>query len=521
MDLSVEVRKNTYYDSVMLMRITREIKKIPGVADAIVGMGTALNKELAENLGLYNERIANLTPCDFFIAAAAEGKDMLGKIAARVDELLNAKQEAGEREARAASLSAAVGRLDGEANLALVSLPGAYAAAEAKKALQHGLHVMLFSDNVSVEDEIELKKIGREKGLLVMGPDCGTAIINQTPLCFANAVKKGGIGIVGASGTGTQEVTVQIDRQGGGVSQVIGTGGRDLSVAVGGIMMLEGLKALKDDPDTKVIVLISKPPALKIAKVVLAEAAGSEKPVVVDFIGGDRALIESFGAYAGLSLEDTARKAVSLLKGQDITDFCGFSQPEGEIDALAKAEALKFRKGQKYLRALFTGGTLADEAMKILGSEGLEIHSNIPLVEELRLRDPAQSIGHTCIDMGDDTFTVGKPHPMIDLTGRIERLQKEALDGETAVVLIDFVLGYGSHADPAGEMAPYIRQAKEAVRSKGGCLCVIGYVCGTEGDPQNYRAQVRKLSDAGVVLMPSNAQAARLAAKILKYIHES
>jgi FdrA protein len=517
MHVWIEVRKNAYYDSVALMRVTKEVEKTQGIEDVLVGMGTDLNRELAENLGFPAEKLKDITPNDLFIAAKSRESGVLDTIAAKVDALLNAKREDGNQEARAGSLNAAVRNLGG-ANMAVISLPGAYAAAEAKKALQNGLHVMLFSDNVSLEDEIEIKKLGREKGLLVMGPDCGTAIVNHVPLCFANVVKKGPIGIVGASGTGTQEVTCQIDRLGGGVSQVIGTGGRDLSVAVGGIMMLEGLKALKEDPETEVIVLISKPPAPDIAKAVLKEAADSKKPVVADFIGGDRRLIESFGAIACESLEDAARKAVCLSQGKIPMDFTGFLQPEVEIDALAKAEAAKLGPEQKYLRALYTGGTLADEAMKILSAEGFDIRSNIPLKPELRLQDVQKSEGHTCIDLGDDAFTVGRPHPMIDPSGRIERLRQEARDGAAAVVLLDFVLGYGSHPDPAGEMLPAIREAKKAAEDRGGFLSVVGSICGTAGDPQDYRAQEQKLLEAGVVLMPSNAQAAKLAAKILKKI---
>ena len=521
MNLHVDIRKNTYYDSVALMLITKEIKKMPNVKDVIVGMGTELNKELTENLCLSNDAVRALTPNDFFIAVASEEEDTLKLIINKVDELLNAKADTDDSavEYKPTTLSAAVKHFE-EANMAVISLPGKYAAYEVKKALDNNLHVMLFSDNVTVEEEIKLKEIGRDKGLLVMGPDCGTAIINGVPLCFANVVRRGDIGIVGASGTGTQEITVIIDKMGGGVSQVIGTGGRDLKSEVGGIMMLEGFKALIDDEETKVIVLVSKPPAPEVAEKILNMVKTTDKPVIASFIGGDRCEIEKQGAYSSVNLEDAARKAVLLSEGKKIDDFTGFTLTDVEIEEIVQSECRKFGSDQKYLRALYTGGTLADEAMKMLGREGYRIYSNIPLSPELRLKDIHKSVEHTCIDLGDDDFTVGKPHPMIDPIGRVERLPKEAADDEVAIVLMDFVLGYGSNMDPAGEMLQAIIDAKKVMKDKNKYLSVIGYICGTEGDPQNYKQQCEKLENAGVILMPSNAQAVKLSSLILERLNK-
>ncbi|WBW95213.1 acyl-CoA synthetase FdrA [Oceanirhabdus sp. W0125-5] len=521
MNLCVEIRKNTYYDSVALMLITKEIKKMSNVKDVIVGMGTELNKELTENLGLSNDEVKGLTPNDFFIAVASDEENILKTIVKKVDELLNTKADNHDSalEYKPTTLSSAVKHLEG-ANMAVISLPGKYAAYEARRALNNNLHVMLFSDNVTVEEEIKLKEIGRDKGLLVMGPDCGTAIINGVPLCFANVVRRGDIGIVGASGTGTQEVTVIIDKMGGGVSQVIGTGGRDLKSQVGGIMMIEGFKALIHDEETKVIVLISKPPAPEVAEKILNMVKTTDKPVVACFIGGDRCEIEKQGAFSCLNLEDAARKAVLLAEGKEIEDFTGFTLSDEEIEKIVQGECKKFNKGQKYLRALYTGGTLADEAMKMLGKEGYRIYSNIQFSPELRLEDTHKSVEHTCIDLGDDDFTVGKPHPMIDPAVRVERLIKEVQDQGIAIVLMDFVLGYGSNIDPAGEMLEAIRNAKAAMKKNNKYLCVIGYVCGTEGDPQNYKQQCEKLEKEGVVLMPSNAQAVKLSSLILEKLNK-
>ncbi len=522
MNMCVDIRKNTYYDSVTLMLITKEIKKMPNIKEVMVGMGTELNKELTENLGLSNDAVRELSPNDFFIAAMSHEKNGLEIIVSKVEELLNSKEsnKDSDEEYKPTTITSAIKHLEA-ANMAVISLPGKYATNEARKALNNNLNVMLFSDNVSLEEEIQLKKIGRDKGLLVMGPDCGTAIINGVPLCFANVVRRGDIGVVGASGTGTQEVTVIIDKMGGGVSQVIGTGGRDLKSEVGGIMMIEGFKALINDGGTKIIVLISKPPAAEVAEKILNIVKTTDKPVVAYFIGGDRSFIENHGAYSAVNLEDAARKAVLLSKGERIEGTTGFTLSDVEIEEIVQGECKRFSSGQKYLRALYTGGTLADEAMKMLGKEGFKIYSNIPLSPELRLEDVHISLEHTCVDLGDDDFTVGKPHPMIDPAARVERLSKEAEDPEVAIVLMDFVLGYGSNIDPAGEMLQTIINGKRIMKDKNKHLCVIGYICGTDRDPQNYKLQSEKLEKAGVILMPSNAQAVKLCWLILQRLNKS
>lgn len=510
-----EIRKNAYYDSVTLMIISKEIKKIGGVEEALVGMGTDLNKELAENLGISNDEIKALTPNDFFVSVLADDSVQIETISAEVERLLSAKKSNSDSDYMPPTLESALNH-EPDSNIVVISVAGEYAAAEAKKALNNDLHVMLFSDNVTVEQEKELKELACQKGLLMMGPDCGTAIINNVPLAFANVIKKGHIGIVGASGTGTQEVSVIVDKLGEGVSQVIGTGGRDLKSEIGGLMMLQGIEALKNDPQTKVIVLVSKPPAAEVAEKVLKAIENSPKPVVVDFIGGDRELIEKYGAHACVSLEDAARKAVALLRGEEVKDFEGFDLSDVEIEKLVDGEVAKFDKGQKYLRGFYTGGTLTDEAMKLL-SKDMNIYSNTPLSSEYQLEDVKVSKEHTCIDFGDDEFTRGKPHPMIDPVSRVERLTKED-DEEVAVVLMDFVLGYGSHEDPVGEMLPAIKVAKDRMAAKGKYLCVVGSICGTENDPQSLEESQRRLEEAGVIVMPSNAQAVRLTGLILNKI---
>lgn len=512
-----EIRENTYYDSVTLMLISKEVEKIDGVHEALVGMGTDLNKELAQNLEITSDEIENAGPNDFFVTVLADDEVKIEKVVEEVDKLLNQKKKDSGSDYMPPTLDSAL-KHDPESNIVVISVAGEYATEEARKALNNNLHVMLFSDNVSLEDEKELKELACEKGLLMMGPDCGTAIINNVPLAFANVIKKGNIGIVGASGTGIQEVTVVIDKLGEGVSQVLGTGGRDLHEDIGGLMMLQGIEALKNDPETKVIVLISKPPSDEMAVKVMKSIENSSKPVVIDFIGGDSTIIEKYGAYAGISLEDTARKAVALLRGEEVKDFDGFNKSNEKIDKIVNDEVEKLDKNQKYLRGLYTGGTLADEAMQILSKDIGEIYSNIPLNPEYRLKDLGISQKHTCIDFGEDEFTVGKPHPMIDPSTRAERLAKEGEDEEVAVVLMDFVIGYGAHKDPVGEMIPAIIEAKEKMEKKGKYLPIIASICGTENDPQDLRESRKRLEEVGVTVMPSNAQAVRLAGLILNKV---
>lgn len=509
-----EIRKNAYYDSVTLMLISKEIKRLDGVTEAIVGMGTELNKELTGYLHLDNGQLEAISPNDFYIAAEVDSDEVMAAVVEKVDELLTQKKVEAGSEYRPASLDSAL-QIQPDSNLAIVSIPGQYAESEVDRLLDKDLNVLLFSDNVSIESELKLKKKAVEKGLLMMGPDCGTAIINGVPLAFANVVKRGNIGVVGASGTGTQEVTCLIDQLGAGVSQVIGTGGRDLKSEIGGLMMLMGMDALMEDPMTEVIVLISKPPAPEVAKKILEKVSETDKPVVVDFIGGDAEAIRAAGAVPCLTLEDTAHKAVALSRGEAAEDFAGFTMDPSTIEAIVSEGASKVGAGQTTLRALYTGGTLADEAMKMLGNTYGGIYSNIPLSPEYELTDLNHLSGHVCLDLGEDRFTVGRAHPMIDPSTRNYRFETD-IDETVAVVLVDVVLGYGSHEDPAAEAAQAIRGAREKMAAQGKDFFAVASITGTAGDPQSLAASKATMEQAGVVVMPSNAQAVRLVMAFLE-----
>lgn len=513
----LEIRKNAYYDSVTLMLISKELKKLDGVKEALVGMGTDLNMEIAHNIGVATPEFdKEVSANDFFVAVECASEETFSAVLKKVEELLNKKTESKAAAYAPPTLEGAL-KIDPELNMAVISVPGRHAADVAQGCLDNGINVMLFSDNVTIDEERALKQYAYAHELLVMGPDCGTAIINHVPLAFANVVRAGDIGIVAASGTGTQEISSIIDQLGGGVSQVIGTGGRDLKKEIGGLMMKLGLDALKNDPETKVIVLISKPPAKEIATEILTLASKAGKPVVVSFIGGDRREVESFGLIAAVSLEDAAHKAVAVSKGEKTEDFVSFTMGDEKAEALAKEIAGKMAKGQKYVRGFYTGGTLCDEAMKLMIGTLGHIYSNIPLHAEDKLADAkgGRSREHTFLDFGDDEFTVGRPHPMIDPSLRAERVVADGKDPECAVIMTDCVIGYGSHPNPAEDLAAAIREAKAEAEQAGRHLCCVCAVCGTEGDPQCLSKTQKQLEEAGAVVLPSNAQATRFVARVL------
>ena len=504
--------RNLYRDSVSLMQLSEKIRVMPGIRQASAVMATENNISLLVEAGLLGQAVPP-SPNDLLIIV--EGQDEALAYAA-LDEAASllqqrpAAESGGEaRSIPPRSIGMGLESMPG-ANFALISTPGEYATAEALKALKHGLHVMMFSDNVSGEDEILLKTYSSAHNLLFMGPDCGTAIINGIPLGFANVVRRGDIGIVAASGTGLQQVSSLIDRYGGGVSQAIGTGGHDLSATVGGITMKQGIAALAADPMTRVIVLVSKPPSPQVMAGVLAEAEKSGKPVVIVFIGADPASLTRGRLVGVKTLAAASRAAVGLSLGQSTPEEAGSSLP------IVIPDLQELQPGQKYIRGLFSGGTFCFEALLLLGQALGPVYSNIPLRPEQRLVNVWKSQGHTAIDLGEDEFTVGRLHPMLDNDLRIRRLQQEAANPEVAVILLDVVLGYGSHMDPAGELVPAIAQARQIASNGGRGLVFVASVCGTQGDPQGLAAQENALRRAGVLLAESNAQAAEIAAAVVQ-----
>lgn len=506
------IKKGVYYDSVSLMLVAREINKMSGVEDASVVMGTRENMAILQNAGLLTADIAVAGDTDLLLIVKAATENQATEALGAVDGLLdNLRHKKNARSQVAINSFESALKVMPDAGLSLISIAGKYAATEAYKALENNLHVMIFSDNVSIEDELALKLTGQKKGLLVMGPDCGTAIINGIPLAFANVVSRGNIGIVGASGTGIQEVTSIISKNGGGISQAIGTGGRDVKKDIGGIMFISALQALAEDPQTDIICLVSKPPHAEVLQKINDVISKISKPVVAIFIGASRDVVEKSGAVYAENLEEAALFAVALAKGNTVdTSKAHIEIRSKNIEQQATALAKK-TKG-KYVRGLFSGGTLCDEAQLILQRPIGYTYSNIPLHPDYKLENVWKSKEHTILDLGDDEFTAGRPHPMIDFSLRNKRMMDEAADTETAVILFDVVLGYGSHLHPEEELVPVITEAFQ----KNPNITFICSVTGTDQDPQNYSKVKHALESAGVVVMPSNVAAAELCVYLIK-----
>ncbi|MGB9793505.1 acyl-CoA synthetase FdrA [Caldisericum exile] len=509
------LKKGEYYDSVTLMLVQKDALNIPGVEDAAVVMGTLQNKSILDNSGMLIDEFKNANDSDLLIVVKGKDDEILTKALVEIEKLLKKSRSKSEesQDYVPKSLDGAL-KLMRDANLVLISVAGKYAGDEAIKALSKDLHVMIFSDNVPKEKALLAKKIGYEKGLLVMGPDCGTAIINGAPLGFANAVERGDIGIVSAAGTGLQEVSSIISNAHGGISQAIGTGGIDMKEYYGGLSFLTGLKALIEDDETKVIVLISKPPHESILQKLKEVLKNNKKPVVGCFLGASKELVESLGVYPVSTLEDAALLAVSLSKG---TSFDTFKKEIEEREELIKKEAYELAKqlkpGQKYFRGLFQGGTLAYETELILTNMIGEVYSNVPLKPEFKLKDSWKSEKHTIVDLGEDEFTVGRPHPQIDFQLRNKRILEEAKDKEVAIIYLDVVIGYGTNMHPIEDLVPVIEEVKKISDA-----LVIVNVTGTDKDPQNKRALISALKNASAHVYERNAYSSKVAGYVIKEI---
>ena len=481
--IGARVRTGRWADSAKMMAAARAAEGVDGVERAFCFMGTPANREEAGGLGLGDPAIDAAGPDDLVIAVQGEQAE---EGLAAAEEVLDRVPSGGgagtaaERPVRSLALA--------KGDVAVISVPGEYAALEAHKALGAGMDVLLFSDGVTLEDEVALKRRAHDLGLLVMGPGAGTAIVHGLALGFANVVARGSVGVVAAAGTGAQEVTVLVDRAGAGVSRCYGTGGRDLKDAVGAITALDAIARLDADPGTDVILCVSKPPSPEVAERVLRALAACGTPSAACMVGGGVEPVE--GVELAATLEEAALAAARLA-----------GHP---MEAPRAPRAGWVTPG--FVRGLFSGGTLCSEAAAILADVLGTVHTNAPAGAARRLEGaPA---GHACLDLGEEEFTRGRPHPMIDPAARAERLAQEAADPQVGVLLIDVVLGYASHPDPASVLVPVIREAM-AARPQ---LAVVGYVLGTEADPQVLSRQEAALGAAGVRLAPTNAAAARLAA---------
>ena len=485
--------KGTFQDSVTLMLLSRDLSALPGVKSVAVMMGTAANKDLYRATGLWHQTLAAATPNDLCLVVDSDDADpaiaetMAAQVKMRLAEIARGKRDAGYSTVRSWRRAR---QLLPEASVALISIAGDHAFGPARQALEDGCHVMIFSDNVSLEQERELKTLAAARGLLVMGPDCGTAIIGQAPLAFCNRVPPGQIAVIGASGTGIQELSSQIARLGGGISHALGLGGRDLSESIGGISALTALDLVARDAASRIVVFVSKPPAPAVKARIIEAMQAIGKPVVALFLGERPSRYEIGNVHLVRTLDAAAALALEL----------------AEIGV--KAGALPSVAGRG-ICGLYAGGTLAAEAALLL-ADMLDLAPDTEHAEGYMLR----AAGHRVVDLGDDAYTRNRPHPMIDSSARNAMIERLADDTDIGVLLLDVVLGYGAQPDPAGEVARAVT-ALRAARGERAPVVAIATLTGTAGDPQDHEAQAAKLNDAGIVIADSVRAAVLLAARMI------
>ncbi|RPI78428.1 MAG: hypothetical protein EHM41_24860, partial [Chloroflexi bacterium] len=466
-------------------------------------------KGLLAEIGIRGAELDGATPNDLVVAVLASETEVVDRLLKGLDERLQSISSSVKPSSYLSIDEAAITNPD--INLVVISVPGDYAAREANKALELGKHVFLFSNNVPLEQEIEIKELARRHGLLVMGPDCGTSIIQGIGIGFANAVRRGPVGVVGASGTGIQEFTSLIHRAGSGISHAIGTGTRDLSDSVGGVTTLMGLDALEADTSTQVIAIVSKPAQPATLQRLLERIERCRKPVIGCFLGLSRPLSGAVSSFVqAYSIDEAVELALGKMNQKPV-------QPkvDRDIESLVRQEISQWQPEQRYLRGLFAGGTFCYQSQQVLQAAGIPVYSNSPLDKRYHLEKPESSLEDSLIDMGDDIFTQGIPHPMIDGTQRAKRILAEAADPEVSVLLLDFILGQIASADPVGDLIGSICKAKETAAHQGRHLTIAASICGTELDPQGFDRQKKMLEDAGVLVFATNAQAARFCSRLL------
>lgn len=482
------IKKGSFQDSVSLMIISRKLSERPEVDQVSVMMGTPANKAMLDSTGFWHDDFVEATPNDICVAVRThdEQPEILELIREQLEKELSAIASASggsQQLLKARRWESACQKLP-QANLLLVSVAGEYATSVAKEGLLAGKNVMMFSDNVPLEQEVELKTLAREKGLIVMGPDCGTAMIAGSTLAFANVLPDGGIGVIGASGTGIQEVTSQIALHQQGISHAIGLGGRDLSAEVGGISALTALEMLAADDATRVIAFVSKPPSPQVRTRIINAMQKVGKPVVALFLGNKPEQRREGNVWLANSLSDAAQLAVLLMR-------------------VAQQRLIQPEVAGKGIYGLYAGGTLAAEAAMLL-SAGL----GVPVSESHAAGVMLDAQGHRIVDLGDDSYTLGRPHPMIDPTTRSIEIEKLAAMPDVGVLLLDVVLGYGACADPAGAVVEAVEQVRA---TRNAPLVTIATLTGTDADPQGRSGQTDILRDAGIAVVETLEEAVLLA----------
>ncbi|HPH93696.1 MAG TPA: acyl-CoA synthetase FdrA [Candidatus Cloacimonas sp.] len=498
MQIKAKIIKGKYLDSIKLMLISRELRSLKGVLEAVAIVATSENREILKASNMLVDEINSAAENDIAIVIKADSEKSALEAINKAEELISQPSANNYNQSPIPytfTLEKAIESL-GKPDLCLISVTGKYAAAEAEKALEKGLHILLFSDNVSLEDELSLKQKALNKGLLMMGPDCGTAILNGVSLAFANNVPRGKIGIVAASGTGLQEISSTIANLGGGISQAFGTGGRDGKKEIGGIMLTACLTYLLEDEETEVIIVTGKPPAEEVREKLWKLISLTSKPVIVNFLLPMQ-IPEQPNLFYTCSLAETAlvacQKAGMEIKNKNLSDDFPLPPLRGP-----------------YLRGLYSGGTLCREAIQVyLDNFGREPFNNVTEQDSFQLTDGWQTKEDSIIDLGSDEFTVGRPHPMIDYSLRLQKLAQEAENTKVGIILMDVVLGFGAHPDPAAELVP-------AIKKLPADLIVVCHLLGTDSDPQNRQKQKKELQQAGAYIFTSHHSACEFVCKCLQ-----
>jgi succinyl-CoA synthetase alpha subunit len=494
-----------YIDSLETLFQTTFLSSQSGINSSFVGMCTSGGKHTIDELSLTCESSESALESDLIIVANADSEEIFRSAVKTLEEQTKNKTN----KTSFSSVKTAVGA-NPAANLCVISVPGEYVKREAFNALDLGLHIVIFSNHVPFEEERQIKEYARDKGLLCMGPDCGVANINGAAFVLGSITQSGPVGICGASGVGIQYIGAMLDKAGSGVSQIIGTGGNDTKDEVGGITTLMGIDALENDPKTQYIVLVSRKPGKNTFEKIKARIAKCKKPVVAYYMGATSEEITETGAIWAANLEDASAKAIRLAgKALEFDDV-------QKLNEIAAQAIQKMNPEQKYVRGAFLGGTYCDEALRTLNDKIGGVYSNIPVSPEWTLKDSGVSVKNTVIDYGEEEFTKGRPHPVIDPSVRLPAILREASDPETAVLLLDFVLTPPGPKDSAGPVIEEIKKARELVRSRGGELAVVASVCGTNLDIQKLDKQEAALKEAGVYVCMSNYKAALLAGEIIR-----
>jgi FdrA protein len=490
------IRKNEYRDSYYLMRLSNEISSWAGVRQATVIMGTPNNKQILEQLGLFSAAVESASSDDLIIAVELESSLDINQFESDFEQIFTRDQGVGQRGQLHHNLESALDE-NPDANLVVISTPGNQAVELAREALRRGKHVFCFSHHISLEEELELKRIAIDQQLLMMGPDCGTSILDGIGYGFANKVRLGNIGLVSASGSGLQEVSTLIHRGGGGVSQAIGVGGRDMLSPIDGLMSVQAIKMIAQESLTDCLVILGKKSSTRGRQTILKAARKTGLPIIANFYNENDLPIQNGKFIFAETYEECAMRALETV-GQEWNIPTEGNQAKEWVDS----NLARISPGQWAIRGLFSGGSLCREAAIILAGNGLLIQTdpnstNKPMVSS-----------HVLVDLGEEQYTEGRPHPFIDSRLRNLEIKKAYSDPDVAVILLDIVLGWGCSPDPAGDVVRAMDEASIHMKNSPGIICSI---CGTSDDYQGYEDQKNKLVATGVYVAETNAAATRLA----------